>query len=352
MSKSHSPVSGASVWTGRSFANDMSWLHVFDAEQVADMRRGVAAWKGLDLHEIAGPESYLRSLLPLVERTKAEIAGRGFVLLRGIPVGEFNDDDSRRLYWAIGMLYGTGLTQNADGDYICPVTNTGVDFGYAGRHAQNNTRGYQSNADLNFHCDPTDVVGLLCLRKAKSGGESTIVSTGTIYNEILRQRPHYMDRLAQGYVYDRKNQNWPEEAPVTPRIPVFVRHVNRVSCRYGRSYINGGAGKAGQSLDDLDREILDFVDATARRDDLAMQMAFEPGDIQLLNNFTVLHGRRAYEDYPERERQRYLLRLWLRCPETSPWSDEDDVMRNAYARFGNLGWDIAHRHRLTMPTAA
>lgn len=353
MSELHrSPASGASVWSGRSFADDKSWLHVFDAEQLADMRKAVAAWKSLELHEIGQPERHLASLLPLVERTKTEIAERGFVLLRGVPVGEFSDDDSRRLYWAIGILYGSGLTQNADGDYVCPVTNTGVDFGYAGRHAENNTRGYQSNADLNFHCDPTDVVGLLCLRKAKSGGESAIVSTGAIYNEILRDRPHYMDRLARGFIYDRKNQNWPEEALVTPRIPVFARHADRVSCRYGRAYINGGAAKAGQSLDDLDFEILNFFDATARREDLAIQMAFEPGDIQLLNNFTVLHGRRAYEDHPERERRRYLLRLWLRCPEQSPWADESSVMRNAYVRFGNLGWDMAHRDQLRMPVAA
>jgi hypothetical protein len=337
------PVSGPAVWTGSSFENDKAWLHVFDARQVSEMRAGIAHWKNLDIHQIENPAALLPSLLPLVSKTRTEITQRGFVLLRGIPVAEFSDDDCRRLYWAIGMLYGTGLSQNGDGDFVCPVTDVGVDFGYADRHAQNDTRGYQSSADLNFHCDPSDIVGLLCLRKAKAGGESAIVSSATIYNEILRHHPEYLERLYRGFIYDRKNQNWPSEAPVTEHIPVFVRHENRVSCRYGRSYINGGGAKVGEPLTETDKELLDFFDATARRDDLALQMAFEPGDIQLLNNLSVLHGRRAYTDHAQPERRRYLFRLWLRCGVASPWGEEPDEMRNAYARFGNIGWESGQR---------
>jgi hypothetical protein len=38
-------------------------------------------------------------------------------------------------------------------------------------------------------------------------------------------------------------------------------------------------------------------------------MNFEPGDVQLISNHTVVHARTAYEDAPESER--HLLRLWL-----------------------------------------
>ncbi|MDH7799143.1 MULTISPECIES: TauD/TfdA family dioxygenase [unclassified Beijerinckia] len=340
------PVNGPGVWTGETFRNDTSWLHVLNGEQLRELQAGIKIWQGQDIHAIRNPADILPSLLPLVETTKEEIARRGFVMLRGFPISELSDDDSRRLYWAIGLLYGRGLSQNSHGDFVCPVTNTGVDFGYDGRHSANDVRGYQSSADLNFHCDPTDIVGLLCLRKAKSGGESAIVSSGAIYNEIVRQRPDCLARLKRGFFYDRKGQNWGEEPPTTPRIPVFVRHPDRVSCRYGRSYINGGGGKADAPLDNMDREALDFFDLTARRDDLAMQMAFEPGDIQLLNNLSVLHGRRSYVDHPEPQRRRYLFRLWLECSNDTIWGEEDDVMRHAYARFGNLGWDSANRHRI------
>lgn len=336
------PLSGPAVWTGESFAQDRSWLHHFDAAQITEMARALAVWGDCDLRGITAPAELMPSLKPLVARTKVELAGRGFVLLRGLPVGDFGEAACRRLFWAIGMLYGRGLTQNAQGELICPIFDAGIDFGYDGRHAANNTRGYLSNADLNFHCDPTDVVGLLCLRKAMAGGESAIVSAAAIYNEILRSRPGDIARLEQGFSYDRKGQQSPGEAPATPPIPVFVRRGERVSCRYGRSYIHGGGAKLGQPLTEADIDLLDFFDATARRDDLAMQMAFEPGDIQLLNNFAVLHGRRAFTDDADPGRRRLLLRLWLELDD-SPWADEDEVMRHAYARFGKLGRDIDGR---------
>ncbi|MGE0799700.1 MAG: TauD/TfdA family dioxygenase [Lautropia sp.] len=337
----HSPVSGPSVWTGSSFEDDSSWRHRFDASQIAEMRQAVKAWADLDLAEIRSPERLLPSLVPLVQQTKRELAGRGFVLLRGIPVEEFGDRGCRNLFWALGMLYGTGFSQNSDGDFICPVTDTGVEFGYSNVNTTFNTRGYQSNADLKFHCDSRDIVGLLCLRKAKAGGESLIVSSTAIYNEILRHDPRYIDHLCRGFILDRKNQNWPEEPPVSPRTPVFFRHPSRVSCRYGRGYINSGGAKAGEPLTDFDVEVLDFFDATARREDLVMKMAFEPGDIQLLNNFLVLHGRTSYVDHPEPARRRYLYRIQLELPEPHPWGEEIHLMRGAYSRSGNLGLKLS-----------
>ncbi|MGE0796950.1 MAG: TauD/TfdA family dioxygenase [Lautropia sp.] len=337
----HTPVTGPSVWTGSSFKNDSSWLHRFDARQIAEMRQAVKAWDGLDLTEIRDPERLLPSLLPLVEQTKQELADRGFVLLRGIPVEEFGDSGCRNLYWGMGMLYGTGYSQNADGDFICVVTDVvGKNFDYTNVNSAFNTRGYQSSADLRFHTDTRDLVGLLCLRQARSGGESLIASSATVYNEILRQRPHHIEHLCRGFIYDRKNQNWPEQAPVTPRTPIFVRHPSRVSCHYGRGYINAGGAKAGEPLTDFDIEVLDFFDATASREDLLMQMSFEPGDIQLLNNYTVLHARRSYVDDPDPARRRYLLRLHLELPAVPPWGQEDELMRHVF-HTGNIGWKLS-----------
>ena len=45
--------------------------------------------------------------------------------------------------------------------------------------------------------------------------------------------------------------------------------------------------------------------------ELYFDMDLAPGDIQWLSNHTILHARTGYGDYPEPERKRHLLRLWL-----------------------------------------
>ena len=185
-----------------------------------------------------------------------------------------------------------------------------------------------------------------------SGGLSAIVSSETIFNIIAEEAPQHLPVLLRGFPYDRKNENFPEEEPVTPRIPVFDRNDDRVSCRYARSYINGAAEKLAQPLTAQEVAALDYFEAVSRRSDVVLHMAFEPGDIQLLNNYTTLHGRTSYEDHPEPERRRFLYRLWLML-DGQPWEGEGDPLRHAFARFGNLGLSLAEwRSRRTGKQAA
>lgn len=342
------PLSVPAAWKAADFVEDFSWIHQFSPQQLDELGLAISKWRtGLHFSEIQSPERFLPSFLPLAKQIIETLATRGFVLLRGLPVHEMSDEDTACAYWAIGQLLGTGTTQNARAELVCPVTNADVDFGYSGSASQRNVRGYMSNADLNYHCDPTDVVGLLCLRKAKAGGESTIVSTTSIYNRILAQRPEHLPALLRGFRYDRKGEELSGEEPITPRIPVFVPHKDRVSCRYARSYILGGADKSKIPLTASERAAIDCFDTVARDEELVLKMAFEPGDIQLLNNFTTVHGRTAYEDHPEVEQRRLLYRLWLHLGGERPWSDESDVMRYAFARFGNLGLSAQEWKRRT-----
>lgn len=220
----------------------------------------------------------------------------------------------------------------------------GVDFGYSGTASQLNVRGYQSKADLNYHCDPNDIVALLCVRKALSGGVSSIVSTPAIFNERLRDHPQHLRVLLRGFPYDRKAQQSAGEAPLSERIPVFRVGGDRVSCRYARSFIQGAAQKT-TPLTDAEVAALDCFDAIARRPDMPMHMSFEPGEIQLLNNFTVVHGRTAYEDHPDPALRRFLWRMWLHLGEKEPWCKEGDEMRWV-SRYGNLGRTVEEWARL------
>lgn len=337
------PVQGPSVWKAKDFEADTSWRYELSLSQVDALLDAARAWAGRECGSLSFPEvsDRLANLLPTAEAITTRLAHSGFALIRGVPVDRLDQKEIELIYWAIGMLFGTGLSQNAKADFLCPVTNMGVDFGYSGSASQRNVRGYQSKADLNYHCDPTDVVGLLCLRQAKSGGASTIVSTPAIFNEILTHHPEHLSVLLRGFAYDRKGEEEPGEAPVSTPIPVFVRHDDRVSCRYGRSYILGGAQKREIALTDAELAALDCFDAIARREDMALRMSFLPGDIQLLNNFTVVHGRTAYEDDIDPLKRRFLYRLWLHLGEQKPWSEESETMRWAFARFGVLGRTMA-----------
>lgn len=261
--------------------------------------------------------------------------------MRGFPVDRYSDRDSALLFWAFGLLLGTGVTQNSRGDLVCPVTDMGVSFGYSGSASERNVRGYQSNADLNYHCDSADLVALLCVRKAKSGGRSTIVSTAAVYNRMVEEHPGHLAVLERGFPYDRKGEEGPGEPIISQAIPVFFHHADRVSSRYARSYIQGAAEKLGVPLTTAERDALACFDAICRSNDMALEMAFEPGDVQLLNNLTVIHGRTAYEDHADPARRRFLHRLWLDVGNRAPWNEENAVMRYAFGRFGNLGLSAA-----------
>jgi hypothetical protein len=349
------PATGAAVWKGADFEGDTSWCRELGAAQVNAVLKASEQWGGRDFRTLARDE-VRRALAPLdtlVESARLDLTQRGFVLLRGLPVEGLSPDQTKLLYWAIGLLFGQGLTQNAKADFLCPVTDMGVDFGYTAIPSQVNVRGYQSKADLNYHCDPTDVVALLCVRKAMTGGKSSIVSTSAIYNEILSNHPQHLPVLLRGFVYDRKAEQWPNEAPTSGRIPVFVPHGGgRVSCRYARSYILDAAAK-GTPLTSTERGALACFDSIARREDMPLHMAFEPGDIQLVNNYKVVHGRTAYEDHPDPTLRRFLWRLWLNMGDQAPWNEETEVMRWSFARFGNLGRSVDewNRIRADMPTA-
>lgn len=334
-----SPVDGPSVWNPADFISDTSWCYVLNEEQRNVLISTSKKWDGLDFRslKIDDVKELLSPLQPIVSAITSDLGHRGFALLRGVPVEHMSDATIASVYWAIGMLFGNGLSQNAKADFICPVTDMGVDFGYTGAVSQRNVRGYQSRADLNYHCDPTDVVALLCLRQARSGGASSIVSTPAIFNYMLEHHPEHLETLMEGFAYDRKGEEWPGEEAVTPRIPVFVHHGDRISCRYGRSYIIGGGQKQGVDLSPGNHAALDCFDAIARREDFALKMMFQPGDIQFLNNFTVIHGRTAYEDDPDPAKRRFLYRLWLHMGQQMPWAAECEVMRWAHSRWGNLG---------------
>ena len=151
----------------------------------------------------------------------------------------------------------------------------------------------------------------MCLRPAKTGGRSRIVSSIAIYNEILRRRPWFAALLYTAFDIDWRGEE-PEGAPPTYREPIYAFHDGKLSCRFAPRFIRSAQSKTGIPLSAVELDALDIVEEIA--EELCFEVPFERGDIQLINNYVVMHGRTGYEDYEEPERRRHLLRLWLRVP--------------------------------------
>ena len=211
-------------------------------------------------------------------------------------------------FLVIGVHLGNLRMQNAEGHLLGHVKDLG-------RSSDDpNTRIYQTRERQTHHTDSCDVVGLLCLHAAKSGGLSSLVSSTTIFNEMRRRRPDLLRVLLDPIETDRRGEV-PEGCKPYFTIPVFNYHDGLVSAIYQRQYIESARRFPGvPPLSPLQIEALDLLDELANDPKLNLMMELQPGDIQLVHNHTILHDRTAFEDYPEPERKRHLLRLWLAPP--------------------------------------
>jgi hypothetical protein len=261
-----------------------------------------------------GREAFaLGAFAAVVEEVRAVLYdGRGFLMLRGLPAGEWERIELLIAYWALGRHIGAAMPTNYLGDLIGHVRDLGHDYSRA------NVRGYETRDTLDFHVDQCDVVGLLCLAQSRAGGLSRIASSPAIHNAILARRPDAAAALGQPYCWSRIGEI-PEGMGPWHESPVFNFVDGIFSAACGRNHIEKGHAFAdAPDLTGLQREALGLVQDTAQ--ELSLDMVFEPGDIQLLNNAVIVHGRSAYEDWPEAGRRRHLWRLWLIVPGFRPRS--------------------------------
>ena len=304
------PVTGPSAWTPAELTDDDGWIYPLGAAQIAELEAAVeeVGEKKLELYEFGA----IDFPLPTLSATMGDIAkqlenGRGCALIRGLDTGRYDEQTLKTLYWGIGGHLGTPISQNARGQLIAHVSDTGVDY------QSNNVRGYTTNAHISPHCDPADTVGLLCVQPAKKGGGSQITSAMPIHNEILATHPEYLEPLAAGFHFDLRGEGStgdPDEVTFN-RVPVFSYFDGRLSCRFNVKTIKDGMVKAGESLQGLALEAVEAVAELAHHPDIRYDMDFQQGDIQILNNYSILHARGGFEAHPEPERRRNLLRLWV-----------------------------------------
>jgi hypothetical protein len=294
------------------------WLRVLTAAEAGSLAAMLEAARAtgkteLDLDRADAPPG---ALAPVIAELNEQLEnGIGFMTLRGAPSDRFSPEDNRLMFWALGLHLGVARPQGKASQLVSDVRAAGGTYRAVGG------RGYNTNAELDYHTDGTDVVGLFCLRTARSGGLSRVASSVSIHNEILRQDPGLAERLYCDFPHNRQNEEAAGEAPWC-MAPVYGLAGGRFAARYIRNHIRSGQLRDDTPrLSERDHRALDIIQELAESDDFRFDMELQPGDMQFLNNHVIIHSRTAFQDFDEPDRKRHLLRLWLSVPGARPLAE-------------------------------
>jgi hypothetical protein len=177
------------------------------------------------------------------------------------------------------------------------------------------------------------------------------VSSTTIFNEMRRRRPDLLKLLFEPVATDRRGEV-PEGQKPYFQIPTFNWHKGFLTAIYQRQYIDSAQRFAdAPRLTAAHVEALDMFDSLANDPKLSLFMEFKPGDVQLVHNHTMLHDRTGFVDWPEPERRRHLLRLWLAAADARPLP-EVFAQRYGTVTIGDRGGIIVRGTKLHAPLEA
>ena len=308
-------IGGPSAWYGREIADSVEWIEPLTPSGLAEIESAARrlAQHGDRLAGLAPPGLPAadpgRTLGPHPSRGTR---GPGLCALRGLPVERWGRRLAAIAFLGLGLHWGSLRSQNRQGHLLGHVKDVGL------TSQDPNVRIYQTRERQNYHTDSCDVVALLCLQRAKVGGLSSLVSSVTIFNEMREHRPDLARVLFERIETDRRGEVPAGQKPFFS-IPVFNWHRGLLSTLYHRNYIE--SARRFPDVPPLTSEqlsALNLFDQLANDPALHFQMEFRPGDIQLVHNHTLLHDRTAFDDWPEPERKRHLLRLWLAPVEARP----------------------------------
>jgi alpha-ketoglutarate-dependent taurine dioxygenase len=307
------PLAGSAAWIGSQLSGDAGVVRLDD--EVREEIMGLAA----TLDDNPLPTLALTPgdfVLPACAKLMGEVAtllkdGPGFVIIDRLPLETLQRETAIKVYWLLAHMVGRPVAQKWTGEMLYSVADL------TGKRPGNGIRPDITNAEQNFHNDnsynlcPPDYVGLLCLRSAKSGGISRVVSLETAHDLLLERHPDLLRRLYRPYRFDRQREH-AADAEKTISRPVFTLKGGRLASRLSRYLIEQGYELAGERIDGEGAAALDALTAIIDDPALYREFHFEPGEIQILDNRRLGHKRTAFEDWPEPERKRLLIRLWLR----------------------------------------
>jgi hypothetical protein len=296
------------AWLGADIAQQREWIYEFTPSDIVELTDALATWsaKGLPREALQQEAFPLQTLAPRCKEWLRDLEhGRGFVLLRGLPIDRFSLQDSQTIYYGLSQYLGMPVSQTKQGNLLAFVEDIGKDI-----HLPT-VRGHQTNAELPFHSDRCDIIGLLCVRQAREGGVSRLVSAAALHETLRNERPDLLEVLYQPFPQDRRGEEGPGEQPWM-LLPIFACVNDQLITRYIRRFISSVRRFADAPVvTPAQVEALDFLDTLIERPGMILDMDFQPGDIQFINNYTLLHSRTAFADWEEPSQRRLLIRLWL-----------------------------------------
>jgi hypothetical protein len=309
------PIDCPGAWKVADFTTSADYTIEFDATQLRDIERAVQRIKaaGFGLDDLQRKHFDVPSLRPVIDEIRYQTQdGRGFVVVRRLPVEDYSKNEIGMIFWGIGAHLGRGLSQSVLGDRLGHVKDFSREDPLA--------RAYRNKQELSPHTDSADLVGLACLRSAKSGGVSRLTSALTVHNVMLDECPEALQRLYDGYVFHRRGEEKPGDLPYTPyRVPIYSDIDGKVSARYVRTYVEAGEAAAGRPMGEAELAALDRFEEVTKRPELMLEFTLQPGEMYFINNYTILHARTAFDDGDaEEDQRRHLLRLWLEVPGMRP----------------------------------
>lgn len=303
-------------WRPEEITANEDWVYRFTDDAIAEILDAAAAVEASGKALInVGRDDFP---LPKTEASLTDIYdelknGRGFVQMRGLPVADISRSRAAIVVWGIGTYFGSALSQNAEGHMLGHVKDLGKDY------SDPLVRSYQTKVAMAFHNDACDMVALLCMNTAKSGGASRVSSSISVYNEMLKHRPDLVADLCDDLYWTLHGEASPGQDPWY-KMPVFAIQDGVLSVRGASTHARKAQDLPGaERWSETRKEAVDLFQKMA--EELTADLPFEKGDLQILNNHVTVHSRRPYEDWDDPAKKRHLFRLWLRNDDLRPVAD-------------------------------
>ena len=306
-------IDSKAVWLGPSLAACEDWIYQLQTEEIDCLGEAGATLTCNHAEHDVNLTDRLQPLFGCVQRLQHNLEhGSGATLVRGFPLDTLSTTQAGGLFWSLVQQIGFPVSQTAAGKRLFDVR----DAGFAKQDPR--TRGPNTRKKLSFHTDRCDVIGFLCVRQAKDGGENHLVSSAALYNRIAEERPDLLNVLMQPYPYQRHNVDRGNETAYCYQ-PIFSFCEGHFAGSFLRVLIDRADASGEVSpLSAIQREALDYLEATAELSEFQHRFRMKRGDLLFLNNWTTFHRRTEFTDWPEPERKRHLLRVWLSVPNSRP----------------------------------
>lgn len=308
------PVDDPAAWRGDTLARAVDWQAVVPEHEVAELDACVRALKGRSYLELTRDDFPVRALLSTCKAILDTMEqGRGFMLLRGLPVARWGEEGTRIALWGLGTHLGWAEPQDGAGNRMHDVRDIGQTFG-----SNDTIRYFQTNQAIEFHNDGADIFALLCLSCGREGGRSRLLSAVEVFNELARRRPELAQALQEDFHFDARGQH-PDGARCQVH-PVYTHHAGKLNVLLKTAYIHSAQRFPDvPPLTERQSDALGELNALLEEDGMALEFDPRPGDMLVASNHVVLHGRTAYSDAPGPQGpSRHMLRLWLTIPNGRP----------------------------------